>query len=67
MFMFRDRDVLECEHCGHLFRDTSAERGWRVEEGRLMCKRCPSSSLVLPVALIVLAVGVIAFLLAVRP
>lgn len=64
MFMFLDRDVMECEHCGHAFRDTAAERGWRVEGGRLLCKRCPSAgnSVSVAVVLLIIALGVVALL-----
>lgn len=65
MFMFLDRDVMECEHCGHTFRDTAAERGWRVESGRLLCKRCPSAVSAVPISIVLLliALGALALLL----
>lgn len=60
MYQFLDRDVMVCEDCQRPFRPTGSEAGWRVENGRLLCKRCPS--LFVPIALLLMGAAAIAYI-----
>lgn len=59
-----DHDVVICRNCGHVFRATAAEYGWRRDHGYVLCKRCANDyeDVGMPSWLVICGIAFAAFL-----